>query len=168
MELSTKRASWFEWDRILAIGVVSLALFGASFISDVYLEMRGAPLRATILNNVAIGLLAGAALLAYEIKVSRDQEFKRAKERIALIAELNNHVRQSLTLIGVSAGVEERDERLRRIDEAMARIDSDLTDLLPHAAATGRSRTPSLKKERPDSPVTPVPSRHPDNSVRMS
>jgi hypothetical protein len=155
------------WDRILPIGVVSMALFGASFISDVYLEMKGMPLRATIINNVAIGLLAGAALLAYEIKVSHDQEFERAKERIALIAELNNHVRQSLTLIGLSAGLEQRDERLRRIDEAMARIDTDLTDLLPHAAA-GRSRTLSRKKKQPDSSVTPVPGQHPGNSVRIS
>jgi len=145
-----------------------MALFGASFISDVYLEMKGMPLRATIINNVAIGLLAGAALFAYEIKVSHDQEFKRAKERIALIAELNNHVRQSLTLIGLSAGLEQRDERLRRIDEAMARIDTDLTELLPHAAA-GRSRTTlSRKKKQPDSSVTPVPGHHPGNSVRIS
>jgi len=144
-----------------------MALFGASFISDVYLEMKGMPLRATIINNVAIGLLAGAALFAYEIKVSHDQEFKRAKERIALIAELNNHVRQSLTLIGLSAGLEQRDERLRRIDEAMARIDTDLTELLPHAAA-GRSRTLSRKKKPPDSSVTPVPGQHPGNSVRIS
>ncbi len=168
MKSATKRTSWFEWDRILAIGVVSLGIFGASFISDVYLEMKGVPLTATIVNNVAIGLLAGAALLAYEIKVSRDQEFKRAKERIALIAELNNHVRKSLTLIGLSAGLEEHDERLRRIDEAMARIDTDLTDLLPHAAATGRSRTPSRKKKQLDSSVTPVPGHRPSNSVRIS
>jgi hypothetical protein len=102
MKPATKQTSWFEWDRILAIGVVSLALFGASFISDVYLEMKGVPLTATIINNVLIGLLAGAALLAYEIKVSRDQEFKRAKARTAHIAELNNHVRHSLTLIGLT------------------------------------------------------------------
>lgn len=167
MKPGTKRPSRFAWDRILPIGVVSMALFGASFISDVYLEMKGMPLRATIINNVAIGLLAGAALLAYEIKVAHDQEFKRAKERIALIAELNNNVRQSLTLIGVSAGLEQRDERLRRIDEAMARIDTDLTDLLPHAAA-GRWRTLSRKKKQPDSSVTPVPGHHPGNSVRIS
>jgi hypothetical protein len=162
----TKQASSFAWDRILPIGVVSMALFVASFISDVYLEMKGMPLRATIINNVLIGLLAGAALLAYEIKVSHDQEFKRAKERIALIAELNSNVRQSLTLIGLSAGVEQRDERLRRIDEAMARIDTDLTDLLPHAAA-GSSYARSRKKGQPDSSVTPVSSHHPDNSVRI-
>ena len=166
MKPGRKRASGFAWDRILPIGVVSMALFGASFISDVYLEMKGMPLRATLINNVAIGLLAGAALLAYEIKVSHDQEFKRAKERIALIAELNDNVRQSLTLIGLSAGLEERDERLRRIDEAMARIDTDLTDLLPRAAAGG-SRTLSRKKKQPDSSVTPLPGHQPGNSVRI-
>ena len=58
MKSATKRTSWFEWDRILAIGVVSLGIFGASFISDVYLEMKGVPLTATIVNNVAIGLFA--------------------------------------------------------------------------------------------------------------
>jgi hypothetical protein len=167
MQPATKRASWFAWDRTLPIGVVSLAVFGASFISDVYLERKGVLLTATIINNVVIGLLAGAALLAYEIKVSRDQEFKRAKERIALIAELNNQVRQSLTLIGLSAGLEQRDERLRRVDEAMARIDTDLADLLPHAA-TGSSRATSRKKKQPDSSVTPAPGHPRGNSVRIS
>src|SRR3984885_6038427 len=168
MKPANKRASWLAWDRILPIGVVSLGLFCVSFVSDVYLEKMGIPLTATIINNIVIGLLAGAALLAYEIKVSRDQEFKRAKERIALIAELNNHVRQSLTLIGLSAGLEQRDERLRRIDEAMARIDTDLTDLLPHSPPTGRSRPPSRKKTQPDSSVTPVPGHQPGSSIRMS
>jgi len=166
MRPGTKRTSAFAWDRILPIGVVCVALFGASFISDVYLEMKGMPLRATIINNVAIGLLAGAALLAYEIKVSHDQEFKRAKERIALIAELNNNVRQSLTLIGLSAGLEQRDERLRLIDEAMARIDTDLTDLLPHAAA-GSSHTRVRNRNQSDSPVAPLPGHHPGDSVRI-
>ncbi len=170
MKPATRRSSWLAWDRIIPIGVVSLGLFAVSFISDIYLEKMGVPLTATIINNVAIGLLGGAALLAYEIKMSRDQEFKRAKERIALIAELNNHVRQSLTMIGLSAGLEQRDERLRRIDEAMARIDTVLTDLLPRAAGTGSStRAPSLRKKKQiDSSVTPVPGHHPGDSVRIS
>ena len=165
---ATGRRSWFALDRIVAIGVVSLGLFAASFISDVYLEKAGVPLTATIINNVAVGLLAGAALLAYEIKVSRDQEFKRAKERIAMIAELNNHVRQSLTLIGLSAGLEQRDERLRRIDEAMAQIDTVLTDLLPRAASGGISRNSPHSRREIEPPVTPVPGHHPGNAARIS
>ena len=62
MKPATRRSSWLAWDRIIPIGVVSLGLFGVSFFSDVYLEMRGVPLTATIINNVAIGLLGGAAL----------------------------------------------------------------------------------------------------------
>ena len=170
MQSATNRASWLRWDRILPIGVVSLGLFGVSFFSDVYLEKMGVPLTATIINNIVVGIFGGAALLAYEIKMLRDQEFKRAKERIMLIAELNNNVRQSLTMIGLSAGLEQRDERLRRIDEAMARIDTVLTDLLPYAAGTGSSRAPvrRIKKTQPDAPVTPVPGHHPGNSIRIT
>src|ERR1700733_5844513 len=171
MKPANKRASWLAWDRILPIGVVSLGLFCVSFVSDVYLEKMGIPLTATIINNALIGLLGGAALLAYEIKMLRDQEFKRAKERIAMIAELNNHVRQSLTMIGLSAGLEQRGERLRRIDEAMTRLDTVLPELLPRAAGTGRSRPspPSVRKQREiDTSVTPVPGHHPGNSVRFS
>jgi hypothetical protein len=171
MKPAKKRASWLAWDRILPIGVVSLGLFGVSFFSDIYLEKMGIPLTATIINNALIGILGGAALLAYEIKMSRDQEFKRAKERIALIAELNDHVRQGLTMIGLSAGLEQRDERLRRIDEAMTRIDTVLTDLLPRAAGTGSSRpsAPFVRKKREiDTSVTPVPGHHPGNSIRFS
>jgi hypothetical protein len=167
MKSVNRRTSWFAWDRIVAIGVVAMGLFAASFFSDVYLEKMGVPLTATIINNIAIGLLGGAALLAYEIKMSRDQEFKRAKERILMIAELNNNVRQSLTLIGISAGLEQRDERLRRIDEAMAQIDIVLTDLLPHAAGNGDSPR-SRKKKQNDSSATPVPGNNPGSTARIS
>ena len=108
--------------------------------------------------------------------MSRDQEFKRAKERIALIAELNNHVRQSLTMIGLSAGLEQRDERLRRIDEAMARIDTVLTDLLPRAAGTGSStRAPSIRRKESirrrhlSLAITPaIPFATPSTDARLS
>ena len=160
------RASWLALDRLVPIGVVSLGLFVVSFLSDIYLEKMGVPLTATIVNNVVIGLFGGAALLAYEIKVSRDQEFKRAKERIALIAELNDHVRQSLTMIGLSAGLEQRDERLRRIDEAMARIDTVLTDLLQHATSSGSSRESAPVRRQAGSAVTPVPEQRTDSTAR--
>ncbi len=166
MRPANKPASWFAWERVIPIGVVAIGLFAASFLSDMYLERVGIPLTATIINNIAIGILAGAALLAYEIKVSRDQEFRRAKERIAMIAELNSSVRHSLTAIGLSAGLEQRDERLRRIDEAMARIDTVLTDLLQHATSSGSSRASTPARPQTGSAVTPVPGQQTDNTAR--
>jgi len=85
-----------------------------------------------------------------------------------MIAELNNHVRQSLTLIGLSAGLEQRDERLRRIDEAMAQIDTVLTDLLPRAASGGISRNSPRSRREIEPPATPIPGHHPGNAARIS
>jgi len=165
MRPANSPSSWFAWERVIPIGVVAIGLFAASFLSDMYLERIGVPLTATIINNVVIGVLAGAGLLAYEIKMSRDQEFRRTKERIAMIAELNSSVRHSLTAIGLSAGLEQRDERLRRIDEAMARIDTVLNDLLQQATSD-HSRAPVASRRPAGSTVTPVPEQPSDSAAR--
>lgn len=56
-----------------------------------------------------------------------------AKERMQLIAEMNYRIRGALSLIEQSATLDDRDERLRGVDEAVRRIDVVLTDFLPTA-----------------------------------
>ena len=67
---------------------------------------------------------------------------------MALIGEVNRQVRDALVDITALAMVEDRTERLMRLDEATDRIDNVLTQLVPSAgegtsarekAAAGRS-----------------------------
>jgi hypothetical protein len=129
---------WLAFDRMKPALAVFLALFFASYVMDVILDRLGVSGASTILNDLAIGILGVLLLLFYLSASYENHNFARAKERMILVAELNHHVRNSLTVIGHAAMLEDKGERLRRIDEAMERIDVVLTDLVPTVgSATG-------------------------------
>jgi hypothetical protein len=115
---------------------MGLVLFIASYTGDVILEWLGVPLTSTILNNLAIGILGGLTLLFYLSASYEYHNYKRAKEQMALVTEVNRQVREALLDITESAMVEDRAERLIRLDEATDRIDHVLTRLVPSAAAS--------------------------------
>src|SRR5580704_2438548 len=140
MKSTNNRPRRFALDPIIPVLLTVILLALASHYIDMFLDHLGVPLAATILNDCAIGVLGGAALLLYQLKTSRDQEFERARERMHLVGELNRSLRSAMTLIELSAVLEDRNERLRRIDQAMTRIDLVLTDELPRAASSNNPR----------------------------
>jgi hypothetical protein len=136
MKSSQKRPRRFALDPIVPVTLTVILLALASHYMNTVLDRMGIPMAATILNDCAIGVLGGAAILLYQLKTQRDQEFERAKERMHLVGELNRSLRSAMTLIELSAVLDDKNERMRRIDEAMARIDLVLTDSLPRAASS--------------------------------
>jgi hypothetical protein len=140
MTAAKKRPIRFVLDPIIPVVLTVVLLALASHYLDIFLDKLGVPLAATTINDCIIGVLGGAALLLYQLKTHRDQEFERARERMNLVGELNRSLRSAMTLIELSAVLDDRNERLRRIDEAMARIDLVLTDSLPLAASSNNPR----------------------------
>jgi len=128
---------------------MGLVLFIASYTGDVILEWLGVPLTSTILNNLAIGILGGLTLLFYLSASYEYHNYKRAKEQMALITEVNRQVRETLVDITALAMLEDRAERLALLDEATDRIDHVLTRLVSTTAATA---SPEAKA----APVRPV------------
>ena len=127
---------WLAFRRLEAPLLTGLVLFIASYTGDVILEWLGVPLTSTILNNLAIGILGGLTLLFYLSASYEYHNYKRAKEQMAMVTELNRQVREALLDITESAMVEDRAERLMRLDEATERIDQVLTRLVPTTAAS--------------------------------
>ena len=128
---------WVMLRRLEATLLTGLVLFISSYLGDIILESRGVSLTSTILNNLVIGILGGLTLLFYLTASSEYHNYKRAKEQMALVGEVNRQVREALLDITESAMVEDRAERLTRLDEATERIDHVLTRLVPTAAASG-------------------------------
>jgi hypothetical protein len=123
-----------------------LVLFITSYTGDVILEWRGASTTSTILNNLAIAILGGLTLLFYLSASYEYHNYKRAKEQMALITEVNRQVRDALMEISESAMLEDRAERLMRLDEATDRIDTVLTRLVPTASTVnGRDKTSDIR-----------------------
>jgi hypothetical protein len=88
--------------------------------------------------------LAALTLLVYLSASYEHHHFERAKERMELVNEVNRQVREALTVIAQSAMLEDRSERLRRLDEVTDQIDSMLTTLVP-SSGSGRHARPSGK-----------------------
>jgi hypothetical protein len=140
---------WLAFRRLEAPLLTGLVLFVTSYTGDVILEWRGASHTSTILNNLAIGVLGGFTLLFYLSASYEYHNYKRVKEQMALISEVNRQVREALVDISESAMLEDRDERLMRLDEATERIDNVLTRLVPTAAAANdqnkKDKTPDVR-----------------------
>jgi hypothetical protein len=140
---------WLAFRRLEAPLLTGLVLFIASYTGDVILEWLGVPLTSTILNNLAIGILGGLTLLFYLSASYEYHNYKRAKEQMALITEVNRQVRETLVDITALAMLEDRAERLALLDEATDRIDHVLTRLVSTTAATA-------SPEEKAAPVRPV------------
>jgi hypothetical protein len=148
MRVNRSLPGWLAFDRLTPALVTGLVLFAASYGSDVILERWGVPVTATILNNVAIGILGALALMFYLSASYEHHNFERAKERMALVSEVNRQVREALAAVAQSAMLEDRSERLLRLDEATERIDSMLTDLVPIAGGKSKSANGSMRRGR--------------------
>jgi hypothetical protein len=137
---------WLAFRRLEAPLLTGLVLFVTSYTGDVILEWRGASTTSTILNNLAIAILGGLTLLFYLSASYEYHNYKRAKEQMALITEVNRQVRDALMEISESAMLEDRAERLMRLDEATDRIDTVLTQLVPTASTVnGRDKTSDIR-----------------------
>lgn len=59
---------------------------------------------------------------------------------MTLVAELNHHVRNALVAIQYSSSLDDKDERTRRVSEAVERIDRVLMELVPTVASAESPR----------------------------
>ena len=137
---------WLAFRRLEPALLTGLVLFITSYTGDVILEWWGVSVTSTILNNLAIGILGGLSLLFYLSASYEHHNYKRAKERMALVSEVNRQVREVLMEITESAMLEDRGERLTRLDEATDRIDTMLTELVPIAGgASSQTKEPEQR-----------------------
>ena len=126
-------------ERFAAAVLVGALLFGVSLLANWVLFWLKVPVVSTIANNVVIGVCGAVA--AYIWARYEAERQARAREKMILIAELNHHIRNAVTLLGQSAALEDGPTKLRLIDEAVDRIDRVLTELVPTA---GETQTPRL------------------------
>ena len=142
MTPATARPAWLTPDRIAPVIVMFIGLFAITYVFDAAFDRMGINPASTLFNDFSIGYFGAAIILYYQIKAYRKLRTVRAAEKTELIAQLNQYMRGELAAIGSSAALEDRGELLRRIEEAMSRIEARLAN--PSSAAapakiTGRS-----------------------------
>jgi len=132
--------SWLAFAQIKPALTAGLILCSASFVLNLFLSRLGITGAATILDDLAMGLLGTLLLMVYLSALYESQCHARAKERAILVVELNHHIRGALTALGCCVMLEDREERLRQYDDAVATIDRVLTDLVPTIGSTEEPR----------------------------
>jgi hypothetical protein len=122
---------WLSFDRVKPALLTGIVLFMFSYAINIVMDWLHRPGKAVFFNNLAVGIV-GAVMLLLCLSASYEaQMYARAKERMILIEELNHHIRQALMLIEEASMLDDRAERIQKMDEAISRIDVVLTELVP-------------------------------------
>jgi hypothetical protein len=109
------------------------ALAGGAMVAAVYVVdavMAQIHLRpeATILDDLLLGALTAALVVTLELQHQR--EMRRQQERMAIVIEMNHHIRNALqTIVYVNSKMDDRDAET--IHEATDRIEWALREILP-------------------------------------
>lgn len=112
-----------ERNGLLAAIVTGCVVLSGSWVVDSVLTALKFHRVETILTDVLVAGLAGACVFLCISVMRANDRFERYKERIALVAEVDQNVRQALSQIAESALTDDRSERLRRIDDAVEQFD---------------------------------------------
>lgn len=137
---------WMTPAIMKAAAVMACMLFIVSYAVDLTLVSFDVAPSSTILNDIAIAMIATGVMLFYLFSTHTQHIFLRAKERMNLTEELNHHLRQVLTEFRSAAEVENRDERLRMLDQAIEDVDHILIDLVPTISGENSPRYTSDTK----------------------
>jgi hypothetical protein len=122
---------WVTPAMVRAAAVMSGVLFLISYLVDHTLVHLSVAPSATVLNDIAIAVIATGVMLFYLFSTRTEQIFLRAKERMHLTAELNYHLRRALSGARFAAELEDREQRLRILDNVSEEIDHILIELVP-------------------------------------
>ena len=137
---------WMTPAIVKAAAVMACMLFIVSYAVDLTLLSFEVATSSTVLNDIAIELIATGVMLFYLVSTHTQHVFLRAKERMNLTAELNHNLRQVLVEFRCAAEVEDRGERLRILDQAIEDVDRILIELVPAVNAENLPRYDSIHK----------------------
>jgi hypothetical protein len=133
-------ASWIVSRRRTAVAALSVLLFSLSCALDQILYWRGINGAQTLWNDIVIAMLGGAALWFFLTLQAERQELAHARERMMVTAELNHHIRRAMSVVASSVVLEDEEDRLRLVDQAVEQIDHVLMNLVPTADERDRLR----------------------------
>jgi len=160
MHLSKNTLPSWAIDRVCPAVLFGLLLATADYAMDMAMDWFGTSASKTVLNDVAIGFLGGAAAFFYLKARCQNCNFETSKERLNLIGDLNRGIRGALGALAQSALSEDRSARLKGIDDATDRIDTFLCSLTITAKSTNGPLCLLLKEKKlPEAPAVEASSR---------
>jgi hypothetical protein len=122
-----------SWRRLGIPALSGLAMMVAVDLVDRWFVAVGLHAETTRIDDVLLGLVAAALVLL--IQRQQDRELRRQRQSAAVIEQMNHHIRNALQVIVSRATLDhEAKPELQQINEAVARIDWALREILPRSA----------------------------------
>jgi len=128
--------------------LVGVSMFVAVYVIDLWLAAQGLHAESTWIDNVLLGIIAAA--MAFVLQEYQERELRRQQQRAAIIDQMNHHIRNALQVIVARASLDRRDTpELEQINEAVARIDWALREILPHSTGGSLPIAPESTNPHP-------------------
>lgn len=125
-----------SWRRLGIPTFSGLAMMVAVDLVDKWFVTLGLHAETTRIDDVLLGLVA-AALVAL-IQRQQERELRRQLQSAAVIEQMNHHIRNALQVIVARASLDQESKpELQQINDAVARIDWALREILPRSAGDG-------------------------------
>jgi hypothetical protein len=100
---------------------------------DRWLASHGLHAEVTRFDDILPGLVAAA--LVFVIERQQERALRRQRQGAAVIDQMNHHIRNALQVIVARANLDhEAKPELQQINDAVARIDWALREILPQSA----------------------------------
>ena len=115
-----------RWAVLLRSLLTGFAVFLLGSLSDVWLQLHSRSLSIAIVDDALVGLGAGLLVLFYERRQGQN-----IVKKLQMIRLMNHHVRNSLQVISTAACISEREELVKRLHDAVERIEWALREVLP-------------------------------------
>jgi len=110
----------------LCSGLVTVAVV---YTLDAFLASIGLHAEATIVDDVLLGCLVAVLVLSLELQYAK--ELRRKQRKIAMLQEMNHHVRNALQIILYANAHITDKEAAAKVAEAIQRIEWALREILP-------------------------------------
>ncbi len=126
-----KFASWMVSRRAKAVVIFAALLFVVHLVLVETLHWWRISETSTLIDDLVFAAFGGAALWFFLKLQAERQEFAHARERLIAAAQVNHRIRRALSVVVSSVVLQDEDDRLRLVDEAIEHIDEVLLDLAP-------------------------------------
>lgn len=136
----SRLAAWSVSRPRISVAIFAALLFAGHYILTQVFSWRGIAESSTLIDDLLIAALGSVALWFFLTLQAERQEIAHARERMAVTAELNHHIRRALSVVATSVVLPNEEDRLRLVDEAVEKIDHVLMELVPTADEQDRLR----------------------------
>jgi hypothetical protein len=133
--------------RVLLLPLVAgIATFATVYTLDAFLAYIKLPAEATFLDDTLLAILV--ALLVISLELDHAKELRAQQHKIAVMQEMNHHIRNALQSISYLTFNIKDQEVNAKLQEAMARIEWALREVLPSEPGIAGDDDPDHRSDR--------------------